>query len=167
MRSTSVSGVPRLACAAALLALTACSEPLAPPEPLAPTYVLTAVNGATDPIVIGEHTYPSGTHQLYTLEYDSIQINSETQAQRIFKLTVYTKSHDGVFVPPLSTRVEHSASITRRRDRVIFEYDQSAATIKADTLTLRNGNLVKQGPFGVSCQACNPIRRVDYVYEPR
>lgn len=167
MGLTSVPRLWRLACAAALLGLSACAETLAPPEPLASTYVLAAVDGASDPIVIGDYTYASGTRQVYTLEYDSIQIASPTEARRIFMLTMYTRSHDGALVPPLSTRVEHSAWLTRRGDRVIFEYSQATAAIKPDTLTLTDGKLVKQGPFGVRCDGCDPIRRVDYVYEPR
>lgn len=167
MRLTRIFGVPRLASAAALLALAACSESTAPPEPLAPLYVLTSVDGHIAPIIIGEHTYPSGTYQVYTLAYDSIRIGSDTEARRKFQLTMYTQSHDGVLVPPLETPVVHNARITRRRDRVIFEYDQATATVKADTFTVRSGNLVKQGPYGVRCDTCDPVRRVEYVYEPR
>lgn len=167
MRLTRIFGVPRLAGLAALLALAACSQSTEPPEPLGPVYLLTSVDGTDGQIVIGEHTYPSGTYQLYTLSYDSIQIGSGTQARRSFQLTMYTRSHDGVLVPPLVTPVVHMAQITRRGDRVIFEYDQEVAVVKADTFTVENGNLVKQGPYGVRCDACDPVRRVKYVYEPR
>jgi hypothetical protein len=167
VRLTRIFGVPRLACAAALLALAACSESTAPPEPLAPLYVLTSVDGHVAPIIIGEHTYPSGTYQLYTLEYDSIRFGTGTEARRSFQLTMYTRSYDGALVPPLETPVVHDARITRRRDRVIFEYDQATAAVKADTFTLKGGNLVKQGPYGVRCDSCDPVRRVEYVYEPR
>ena len=167
MRLTRISGASRLAGLAALLALAACSQSTEPSEPLAPVYLLTSVGGTDGQIVIGEHTYPSGTYQLYTLSYDSIQIGSASQARRSFQLTMYTQSHDGARVPPLITPVVHMAQITRRGARVIFEYDQEAAAIKADTFTLENGKLVKQGPYGVVCGTCDPVRRVKYVYDPR
>lgn len=167
MHLTRIVGAPRLAGLAALLALAACSQSTGPSEPLAPVYLLTSVDGTDGQIVIGEHTYPSGTYQRYTLSYDSIQIGTGTQARRSFQLTMYTQSHDGVLVPPLVTPVVHTAQITRRGDRVIFAYDQEKATVKADTFTLENGNLVKQGPYGVVCGTCDPVRRVKYVYEPR
>lgn len=167
MRLTRISGVPRLACVAALLGLAACNGSTTASEPLAPVYLLTSVDGTDGQIVIGEHTYPSGTYQLYTLSYDSIQIGTGSQARRSFELTMYTRSYDGALVPPLVTPVVHMAQITRRGNRVIFEYDQEVAAIKADTFTLENGNLVKQGPYGVRCDTCDPVRRVKYVYEPR
>jgi hypothetical protein len=167
VRLTRIFGVTRLAGLAALLVLAACSQSTEPSEPLAPVYLLTSVNGTDGQIVIGEHTYPSGTYQLYTLSYDSIQIGSGSQARRSFQITMYTRSHDGALVLPLVTPVVHMAQITRRGKRVIFEYNQDKAAVKADTFSLENGNLVKQGPYGVRCDTCNPVRRVKYVYEPR
>jgi hypothetical protein len=164
---TRIFCVPRLAGLAALLALAACSQSTEPSEPLAPVYLLTSVDGTDGQIVIGEHTYPSGTYQLYTLSYDSIQIGTGSQARRSFELTMYTRSYDGALVPPLVTPVVHMAQITRRGNRVIFAYDQEKAVVKADTFTLENGNLVKHGPYGVVCATCEPVRRVKYVYEPR
>ncbi|HEX6368250.1 MAG TPA: hypothetical protein VF006_04925 [Longimicrobium sp.] len=136
-------------------------------DPLSDTYVLTRLNGASDPMVLAEHTYPSGTRQLWLMVYDSITIRSDTEGRRAYEMVMLTYAHDDVSVAPVTTPVARAARITRRGDQLIFDYDQSSSPIKADTMTLRGGNLIKQGPFGVSCTACTPPARVEYVYEPR
>lgn len=153
---------------AAVLALAACGEATAPPEPLASRYVLTRVNGAAEPFVIADYTYPSGTRQVWLMTYDTLAIRSDTDGRRSFLMTMFTASFDGATVPPLLTRFKRDAQVSRTGDRVVFDYyEQSGSPFKPDTLYLRDGKLVKQGPYGVSCADCPPPAQVEYIYEPR
>jgi hypothetical protein len=154
------------AATAAVLTLSACAEGTAPPEPLSPLYLLTQVEGSTSR-VIAEITYPSGNHQIYTMVFDSLSFASETEARRSFMATVETLGPDGnPIVPPVLAGFSHTAVVTRRGNRLIVGYN-TINPISPDTFTLKDGNLVKQGPYGVDCEVCEPVRRVEYVYEPR
>lgn len=151
----------------AALALSACKESTTPAAPLGDVYVLTRVEGAGRPLVIGEYTHASGTRQVYTMLYDSLTFGSETRGRRSFMVAVETLAADGTpVVGAILTPVSHMASVTRRGDRVILNYETSSP-IRPDTLAFAEANLVKQGPHGVLCTGCEPIRRVEYVYEPR
>lgn len=166
MRPTSI--VRTFAAMFAVLALAACNgSSTASEEPLSDVYVLTSLNGATNPMVLAEHTYPSGTRQLWLMVYDSLTIRSNTEGRRHYEMVMLTTTSDGASVAPVTTPVSRSAQITRRGERLIFEYDQSSSRIKSDTMFLRDGKLVKQGPFGVSCTDCTPPAQVEYIYEPR
>lgn len=159
--------IPRLPVAAAALLLAACGESITePPEPLADTYVLVQVQGAGSPLVIGEHQFASGTRQIYTLLYDSLTFTSETQGRRSFRVMVETRDATGPIVPAVFSSISHGATITRRGSRVILGYNTSSP-IAPDTFELAGSTLVKQGPFGVQCATCAPLRRVQYVYEAR
>lgn len=153
---------------AAVLAMTACKEGgTTPDEPLASRYVLTQVEGTGRPLIIGEFTHPSGTRQVYTMVYDSLTFGADGQGRRSFMMAMETLGTDGEpIVGAILTPVAHNTGVTRRRGKVILEYDTHPA-IRADTFTINGANLVKQGPHGVSCEACAPMRRVEYVYEPR
>ncbi|HEX5872907.1 MAG TPA: hypothetical protein VFY65_20890 [Longimicrobium sp.] len=156
------------AAVAAALALAACEGGgTIDTDPLSDTYVLTSLNGATDPMVLAEYTYPSGTRQLWLMVYDSVTISSDTEGRRSYEMVMLTYAHDNVSVAPVTTPVSKSARITRRGERLIFEYDQSSSRIKADTMVLVDGKLIKQGPYGVSCTDCVAPAKVEYVYEPR
>lgn len=160
--------VRTFAALAAVFALGACSgSSTASDEPLSDVYVLTSLNGATDPMVLAEYTYPTGTRQLWLMVYDSLTIASGTEGRRSYEMVMLTYTSDGASVAPVTTPVSRSAEISRRGDRLIFQYDQSSSPIKADTMFLREGKLVKQGPYGVSCTDCTPPSQVEYVYEPR
>lgn len=168
MRPTFHPRIRRAFCAAAgVLALAACSDPAAPPEPMSTQYVLTSVGANSNPMVLGEHTLPSGTHQLYFMAYDTLQFPSPDRGRRSFAVVVYTRAHDGVSVMPLMTTVVRSTSVTRRGNRIVVTYDPSASPMKPDTFDLRGGKLVKLGPYGVICDGCAATTRVEYVYEPR
>jgi hypothetical protein len=152
----------------AAFALSACEGSTTPEDPLASTYVLTRLNGAVDPMILAEHTYPSGTRAVWVVIYDSIRISSNTAGQRKYEVLMVTESFDGATVAPVITPISRKANITRRGERLIFDYDQTGSRIRSDTMVLREGNLVKQGPFGVSCgDNCTPPPRVEYIYEPR
>ncbi|HEU0301461.1 MAG TPA: hypothetical protein VFR37_18525 [Longimicrobium sp.] len=169
MRPTDFFRVPRLLCgAAALLALAACDgeSVTEPPEPLSDVYVLVAVEGNSDQLVIGEHLFASGTRQVYTLMYDSLTFTSETQGRRSFRVMVETLDANGPIVPPVFSSVAHGTTVLRQDDRVILSY-MTTTPIPPDTFELSYTMLVKQGPFGVQCPTCEPLRRVQYVYEPR
>jgi hypothetical protein len=152
----------------AVFALAACEGSTTPEDPLASTYVLTRLNGAVDPMILADYTYPSGTRAVWVVLYDSIHITSTNEGQRKYEVLMVTEAVDGATVAPVLTPISRRASITRRGERLIFDYDQTGSRIKADTMVLREGALVKQGPFGVSCgENCAPPPRVEYVYEPR
>lgn len=157
------------AAVAAALALAACEGGggTITTDPLSDTYVLTSLNGASEPMVLAQYTYPSGTRQLWLMVYDSITITSDTEGRRSYEMVMLTDSHDGASVAPVTTPVSRLARITRRGERLIFDYDQSSSRIKPDTMVLANGKLIKQGPYGVSCTDCEPPAKVEYVYEPR
>lgn len=158
-------------CAAVLaaLAMAACNGGgTTPAEPLDDLYVLTSLNGATNPMVLAEYTYPSGTRTVWLMQYDSVRITSDTQGHRRYEVLMLTAAHDGASVAPVSTPVSRAARIFRRGDKVIFDYDQTGSPVKSDTMFVRGRNLVKQGPFGVACTGnCTPPPQVEYVYEPR
>ena len=169
VRPTHLFRFPRLTgAAAALLLLAACGgeSTTEPPEPLGDLYVLVKVQGASDPLIIGEHRFTSGTRQIYTLLYDSLKFTSETQGRRSFRVMVETLDAEGAIVPPVFSSIAHGATITRRGDRVILSY-ATINPIPPDTFDLSGPTLVKQGPFGVQCATCAPLRRVEYVYEAR
>jgi hypothetical protein len=168
VRSTHFFRFPRLAgAAAALLVLAACGESVTePPEPLSNTYVLVRVQGTGSPLIIGEHQFTSGTRQIYTLLYDSLTFTSETQGRRSFRVMVETLDAEGAVVLPVFASIAHGATITRSGGRVILSYATSNP-IPPDTFELDGPTLVKQGPFGVQCPTCAPLRRVEYVYEAR
>ncbi|HEY0015254.1 MAG TPA: hypothetical protein VGC13_03005 [Longimicrobium sp.] len=150
----------------AVLTLAACQGSTEPLEPLSPVYELTLVEGSPDR-VIAEVTYPSGTHQIYTMVYDSLSFISEVEGRRSFLAVVETLGADGrPLTPPVLAGFAHTARVTRRRNRVIMAYRTNRPT-SPDTFTITRGNLVKQGPHGVTCDTCAPVRRVEYVYEPR
>ena len=152
----------------AAFALSACEGSTTPEEPLANVYVLTRLNGAVDPMILADHTYPSGTRAVWVVMYDSIRISSNTEGQRKYEVLMLTEAVDGATVAPVITPISRKAFISRRGERLIFEYDQTGSRIKSDTMVLRDGNLIKQGPFGVSCGTdCAPPPRVEYIYEPR
>jgi hypothetical protein len=152
----------------AAFALSSCEGSTTPQEPLANVYVLTRLNGAVDPMILADHTYPSGTRAVWVVTYDTIRISSSTEGLRKYEVLMVTEAVDGVTVAPVLTPISRKAYITRRGERLIFEYDQTGSPIKPDTMVLRDGNLIKQGPFGVSCGTnCAPPPRVEYVYEPR
>ena len=163
MRSTQLLRV----CALALLAaLGACSGNTAPEEPLAPTYVLASVDGDAGPLVIADHRTPGGVRQLYTMLYDSLSFQSSTTLRRSLR-AMMESFEAGVRLPVVSTGHEYTGRVLRRGDRVIVEYQAPGGAIKPDTFTLRDAKLVKMGPYGVACAECAPVRRVEYVYEPR
>lgn len=168
MRPTAPFRIWRLAAAAVLTALAACSESTAEPEePLASRYLLTRLGTTSDPMVVGEHTYASGTYQVYTMAYDSLTLGAGAQARRSYMMVMFTRSHDGASVAPLALPVARNARVIRQGQRVIFEYDQTASRMRPDTFAIRGTNLVKQGPYGVVCSGCPPVRQVEYVYVPR
>jgi hypothetical protein len=151
---------------AAALTLVACQGSTEPAEPLSPVYELTLVEGSPDR-VIAEVTYPSGTHQIYTMVFDSLRFTSEVEGRRRFLAVVETLGPDGKpITPPVLAGFTHTARVTRRRNQVIMQYRTNQPT-RPDTFTITGGNLVKQGPHGVACDTCAPVRRVEYVYEPR
>lgn len=157
-------------CAALLLAATAaCADGTGAEEPLNDVYVLTTVDGASDPMVIADYTYPSGTRQIYMLAYDSIHFVSATEISRRFATSMATLAADGSPLTPLvRLRYEFYAQLLRRGDQLVVEYaPRQNLALNPDTFQLRGGNLVKQGPFGVNCDGCAPVRSVEYVYSPR
>jgi hypothetical protein len=168
VRPTFFFRIPALYGAVAALLLAACEgESLTePPEPLSPRYVLVQVQGTGNPLVIGQHQFASGNRQVYTLMYDSLIFTSETEGRRKFRVMVETLDAAGPIVPPVFSSVAHSANITRRGNRVILHYNTSNP-IPPDTFEMAGPTLVKQGPFGVQCATCEPLRRVEYIYEAR
>lgn len=158
-----------IAAAGVLLASAACSGGGTEPEaPLAASYALATVDGMPAPLVIAEHTYPSGVRQVYTMLFDSLTFVSPTVLRRSFRATMDTYANAQMITPPLEDGSTYPATVLRRGNRVIAEYQASQGPgIKPDTFTVRNGNLVKQGPFGVVCAGCAPARRVEYVYTPQ
>lgn len=154
--------------AALLLAATAaCADGTGAEEPLNDVYVLATVDGASDPMVIADHTYPSGTRQVYMMAYDSLAFVSATALSRRFTTAVATLGPQGPITPIVQMRYQYEAQVLRRGRRVIVEYTGLSGDIKPDTFEVRDGNLVKQGPFGVICNGCAPVRSVEYVYSPR
>jgi hypothetical protein len=155
-------------CAALLLAATAaCADGTGAEEPLNDVYVLATVDGASDPIVIADYTYPSGTRQVYMMAYDSLAFVSATALTRRFTMFVATLGPNGPITPVIQMQYHYEAQVLRRGRRVIVEYTGVSNDIKPDTFQVRDGNLVKLGPFGVSCGGCEPVRSVEYVYSPR
>lgn len=155
------------AAAAALLACAACEdEATIPLEPLAATYVLATVDGG-EALVIADHRTQSGIQQLYTMVYDSLTFDSPTTMYRRLRAKVESRDTDGALLPLVTNGYVYSGRVSRRRDRVIVEYEGALAPVRPDTFTLRNGSLVRMGPFGVACAGCAPVRQVEYVYTPR
>lgn len=161
------------AAAAALLATAACSGggeggAMEVEEPLATTYVLTSIDGTPAPLVIATHTYSSGVRQVYTMLFDSLAFTSPTALRRHFRAAVDSYEDAKPITPPLVSAYRYEGLVLRRGRRVIVEYaNASGDPIKPDTFELRGTNLVKRGPFGLSCAGCTPVRQVDYLYEPR
>ena len=157
-----------LAAAGALLAAAACGSGTEPEEPLAATYVLVSVGGTPAPLVIATHSYPSGIKQVYTMLFDSLTFSSPTVLRRTFLASMDTYEHSRMITPPLVDGSSYPGDVVRRGRRVIAAYrDTTGLPIKPDTFTVRNGSLVKYGPFGVGCPTCTPVRHVEYVYDPR
>jgi hypothetical protein len=157
-------------CAALVLAaaLAACSDGTGAEEPLNDVYVLTTVDGASNPIVIADHTYPSGTRQVYMVEHDSLVFTSATTMDRRLTTAVATLGPDGAPITGvLQLRYEFRGQALRRGKRLIVNYAPAQVPLSPDTFRLRDGNLVRQGPYGVSCDGCAPSRSVEYVYGPR
>jgi hypothetical protein len=154
------------ACAAAavLLAGAACDGGTEPEAPLASTYVLSTVDG-DDSLVIADHTTGSGIRQLYTMVYDSLTFDSPTTMYRRLRATVESFDPQGTVLPLVTNGYLYSGQVLRRRNQVVVQY-QGTTPVKPDTFTLFNGNLVKMGPYGVSCAGCTPVRQVEYVYTP-
>lgn len=149
----------------AVLMLAACQGSTEPLEPLSSVYELTQVEGSRER-VIADVTYPSGTRQIYTMVYDSLSFSSEVEGRRSFLAVVETLGADGKpITPPVLAGFAHTAQVTRRRNQVVMAYRTNRPT-SPDTFTITRGNLVKQGPHGVTCDTCAPVRRVEYVYEP-
>lgn len=166
MRSTPILRV--LALAGALPLLGACDGATEPPAPLAATYVLSSVDGAAAPLVIADHRTPTGVRQVYSLLYDSLSFSSPTSARRALRAIVQSTDPSGVRIPVVESGHDYAGRVTRRGDRVILEYTTvSGSSVKPDTFRLRDASLVKFGPYGVACDVCTPVRRVEYVYEPR
>jgi hypothetical protein len=156
-----------LALAGLVPALGACEGGTEPLEPLAPTYVLSLVDGAPTR-VIADHQTPLGVRQLYTMDFDSLSFVSATTARRRLRASMESTDPAGAPLPVLASSYTYSGRVLRRGDRVIVEYEGSARDpVKPDTFMLRDAKLVKLGPFGLVCPTCAPVRRVEYVYEPR
>lgn len=118
--------------------------------------------------MIATHTYPSGIKQVYTMLFDSLTFASPTVLRRTFLAAMDTYENSRMITPPLVDGSSYPGHVVRRGRRVIAEYQDSLGVpIKPDTFTVRNGSLVKYGPFGVACPTCMPVRPVEYVYEPR
>lgn len=165
MRSTQIL---RAAALAALLPLAACDGATEPEAPLAATYVLASVDGAAAPLVIADHRTPGGVRQVYSLLYDSLSFQSPTQVRRALRAIVQSTDPTGVRIPVVESGYDYAGRVVRRGDRVILEYTGSGgAAVKPDTFRLREAGLVKMGPYGVACDLCAPVRRVEYVYTPR
>lgn len=148
--------------------MAACEGGTEPLEPLATTYVLARVDGAAQPLVIADQLTPKGVRQVYTMDFDSLSFVSATRARRALRASVESIDPSGSPLPVVTSGYAYFGQVLRRRDRVILEYEGRAGEpIKPDTFTLRAANLVKMGPFGVTCEGCPPARRVEYVYEPR
>jgi hypothetical protein len=161
------------AAAVAVLASAACSGggeggTTEVEEPLAPTYVLTSIDGTPAPLVVATHTYPSGVRQVYTMLFDSLAFTSPTALRRHIRAAVDSFEDSKPITPPLVSAYQYQGAVLRRGSRVIVEYaNANGDLIKPDTFQLRGPDLVKRGPFGVSCAGCTPVRQVEYVYEPR
>ena len=148
-------------------ALAACEGSTEPLEPLAPTYVLSRVDGASARI-IADQTTPLGVRQVYTMDFDTLSFVSATTARRRLQASVESIDPRGHPLPVVTSGYAYQGRVLRRRDRVIVEYQGiQGQVIKPDTFTLRAASLVKLGPFGTECTTCSPVRRVEYVYEPR
>jgi hypothetical protein len=166
MRSTQILRV--LALAGVLPLLAACEGGTEPEAPLAAVYVLASVDGAVAPLVIADHRTPGGVRQVYSLLYDSLSFQSPTSARRALRAIVQSTDPTGARIPVVESGHDYSGRVVRRGDRVILEYKGiGATTIKPDTFHLRDANLVKMGPYGIACDVCTPVRRVEYVYAPR
>lgn len=166
MRTTQILRV--LALAAALPVLGACNVGTEPEEPLAATYVLSSVDGAAAPLVIADHRTPGGVRQVYSLLYDSLSFQSPTSARRTLRAAVQSTDPTGLRIPVVEASHAYAGQVMRRGSRVIVEYTSlGGGTAKPDTFTLRDASLVKMGPYGVTCDGCTPVRRVEYVYAPR
>ena len=156
----------RTALAAAALALAACNgtttEPL---EPLTGAYVLTELDGVAAPLVIARYTLPSGLVQVYTLAFDTLHFTSDAGGSRHFELRVDTFQGATPATPPVLTPFTYQTSVLRRGDQLIVEYSGLAGSpLRPDTFTVRQGSLVRKGTYGVVCDVCPPVRRVDYLY---
>ena len=154
-----------IAAAGVLLASVACSNGTEPEAPLATAYVLATVDGTPAPLVIATHTWPSGVQQVYTMVFDSLTFSSPTQLRRRFLASLNTYENARMITPPLEDGSSYPGMVVRRGNRLIVEYGEAGSGIKPDTFTVRDGALVKQGPFGLACATCAPVRRVEYVYE--
>ncbi len=153
---------------AASLALGACDGPTTPAAPIAGTYVLAQVAGVPAPLVIADHTLPSGTRQVYTLLYDTLHFPTDTAGRRVFELSVESFQGAARITPPLRTRFDYRTRIARRGDRVVLAYESATATaLSPDTFRLRGDGLVRLGSVGVVCGGCPAPRRVEFVYEGR
>lgn len=156
-----------LALAGLVPVLGACESGTEPLEPLAPTYVLTLVDGARAR-VIADHQTPLGVRQLYTMDFDSLSFVSATRARRRLQASVESIDPAGTPLPVVASGYAYFGQVLRRGDRVIVEYQhRNGQPIRPDTFSLRENRLVKMGPFGMVCATCAPVRRVEYVYEPR
>lgn len=148
-------------------ALAACEGSTEPLEPLAATYILSRVDGAPTR-VIADQTTPLGVRQVYTMDFDSLSFVSATVARRRLQASVESIDPSGQPLPVVTSGYAYQGRVLRRRDRVIVEYEgPTGEPIRPDTFTLRASTLVKMGPFGTTCVTCSPVRRVEYVYEPR
>lgn len=160
--------LPRALAPALALALGACNGATTPDVPLADAYVLATVDGAGEPLVIADHVYASGLRQVYTLTYDSLRFTSDTAGARTFELAVDTFEGGVRVTPPLRSRFQYATEVSRRGGRVVLFYLTSTGTpLNPDTLAVRGDDLVRIGTYGVVCGECPPLRRVEYVYEPR
>jgi hypothetical protein len=155
-----------LALAGLLPVLGACSESTTPDKPLAPTYVLTTIDG-TGTLVLADHTTPGGVRQLYTMLYDSLSFESRTMARRSLRAMVEATDPLGALVPVAENGFRYNGRVNQRGDRVIVEYENvKGSAVKPDTFTFRGSTLVKMGPYGVVCADCAAVRMVEYVYVP-
>jgi hypothetical protein len=158
----------RCAAALALLATAACDGGTTAEEPLNDVYSLVTVDGSSDPMVFADHTYPSGTRQIYIMAHDSLRFVSATELSRRFTTVMVTLDSNGTIITPnVIVQYHYAAQALRRGNRIIVEYQAPNANVKPDTFQLRDGNLVRHGPFGASCADCAPVRHVEYVYGPR
>jgi hypothetical protein len=97
--------------------------------------------------------------------YDSLTFDSPTTMYRRLRATVESFDPQGTVLPLVTNGYLYSGQVLRRRNQVVVQY-QGTTPVKPDTFTLFNGNLVKMGPYGVSCAGCTPVRQVEYVYTP-
>lgn len=168
MRSTQI--LRTLALAGLLPVLGACNGSTEPEAPLAATYVLASIDGAVAPapLVIADHRTPGGVRQVYSVVYDSLAFQAPTSLRRVLRAAMESTDPAGARIPVVVTGHDYSGQFVRRGNRVIVQYiAASGGTVKPDTFQLREGSLVKMGPYGVACNGCTPVRRVEYVYAPQ